>query len=147
MSARWTEADLAVVRIRGRQQMREGIDSVAACVHAAKRGGRTAKATNGFHSNRQAKRWAVLQQWERIGEITQLRNDRDHKAECTFELLPAQYIDGKCVERAIKYICDFRYINRHGWLVVEDVKGYREAIYRLKRKLMLHVHKIQVCET
>jgi hypothetical protein len=49
-----------------------------------------------------------------------------------------------------KYIADFRYIviGKQGLvqIVVEDVKGYRTPVYRLKKKLMLAVHGIDVQE-
>lgn len=70
-----------------------------------------------------------------------------------YELIPAQRIDGKVVERAVNYVADFRYIDRaKGDVVVEDVKGYRDtnsatyAKYVLKRKLMLYVHGIRIKE-
>ena len=43
------------------------------------------------------------------------------------------------------YVGDFRYIDRNG-IAVEDVKGMRTPVYRLKAKLMLAVHGITVRE-
>ena len=41
-------------------------------------------------------------------------------------------------ERAIKYIADFKYLDivTDEW-VIEDVKGTRTEVYKLKRKLFL----------
>ena len=58
-----------------------------------------------------------------------------------------------CIERGIKYIADFKYIdNKTGETVVEDVKGYRDTssatykVFIIKRKLMLCIHGIRVRE-
>lgn len=46
-----------------------------------------------------------------------------------------------------KYIGDFAYYDRRsGERIVEDVKGVRTAVYRLKKKLMLAIHGIEVVE-
>ena len=60
-------------------------------------------------------------------------------------MIPAQYIDGKCVERSVKYKADFFY-TKDGELVVEDTKGFRTPDYIIKRKLMLYVHHIRIKE-
>ena len=40
--------------------------------------------------------------------------------------------------RKIEYVADFRYLDyERGGLVVEDVKGMKTDVYRLKRKLFL----------
>lgn len=40
-------------------------------------------------------------------------------------------------ERKIEYVADFRY-QRDGKTIVEDVKGVKTDVYKLKRKLFLH---------
>ena len=122
-------------------------------IYRTKAGRRAAVKTDGFASKREALRFYELQFMERVGKITALRNNRDHKDECTFVLIPAQYIQAvgekpKCVERACTYIADFVYVERErpALLVVEDTKGYREDVYRIKKKLLLRVHGIQVRE-
>lgn len=49
------------------------------------------------------------------------------------------------------YVGDFRYRERKDgdWsdIIVEDVKGYKTASYRLKRKLMLACYGIEIRET
>jgi hypothetical protein len=98
------------------------------------------KRTNGYASKREAKRAAELKLLEKAGEITNLRE------QVAFELIPKQQ-----GERACKYVADFVYWHRHegmtpGEEIVEDAKGYRDPVYRIKRKLMLHVHGIRVRE-
>lgn len=90
---------------------------------------------NGYDSKREAKRAQELKLLEKAGEITELRE------KVRFELIPKQ-----SGERACHYECDFQY-KENGITVVEDVKGYRNPIFRIKRKLMLHVHAIRVRET
>lgn len=41
--------------------------------------------------------------------------------------------------RGISYIADFVYINKNGYITIEDVKGYRTPTYKLKRQLLLHL--------
>jgi len=92
-------------------------------------------STAGFASKREAKCFEDLKLRQQAGEIYDLKNNRDHKEACTFELIPAQYNEaGICVERACKYIADFTWIE-DGKLVAADAKGFREPIYRIKRKI------------
>ncbi len=54
------------------------------------------------------------------------------------------YIDGKLV---CTYVADFRYFdNDLGETIVEDVKGFKTAEYKLKKKLVEAVYKIRVTE-
>ena len=92
-----------------------------------------------FDSSKEAKRWGELKLLERVGAITDL------KRQVEYVLIPPQYIDGKCVERAVKYIADFVYIEG-GKTVVEDTKGVKTPDYIIKRKMMLYVHKIRIRE-
>jgi len=82
------------------------------------------KPTNGYASKREAKRAAELKLLEKAGEITEL------SFQVPFELIP------KCNgERSCKYIADAVYKER-GTTVVEDTKGYRTEVYRIKKKLL-----------
>ena len=46
------------------------------------------------------------------------------------------------------YLADFAYFDEQlGRRVVEDVKGHRTEVYKLKKRLMLAVHGIQVVES
>lgn len=97
------------------------------------------KKTGGFDSKMERDRYLLLRMMEETGEITDL------KCQVKFELIPAQYIDGKCVERKCEYVADFTYY-QDGSLVVEDVKGFRTDVYKLKRKMMLYLRGIRVKE-
>lgn len=103
-----------------------------------------------FDSAKEAKRFAELSLLERSGAIKGLQR------QVRFELIPSQRIHGKVVERPVTYIADFVYLedlnfkNPDGPIwnkVVEDTKGMKTKDYIIKRKLMLHVHGIQIKET
>lgn len=99
--------------------------------------------SGGFDSKREARRYAELLLLERAGHISDLRR------QVTFELIPAQYVDGKCVERSAKYVADFVYWRTDDPMrneTIEDSKGIRTPKYILQRKLMLFVHGIRVVE-
>lgn len=92
-----------------------------------------------FDSMKEYRRYCELLLLERAGAITDLQR------QVKFELIPAQRIDGKVVERACQYIADFVYLE-NGKKVVEDTKGVKTKDYIIKRKLMLYIHGIQVKE-
>jgi len=98
---------------------------------------------NGYDSKKEAKRAAELKLLEKAGVISNLQE------QVVYELIPSQYriVNGKkkCIERAIKYIADFQYVE-NGNTVVEDAKGFRTDVYRIKKKLMLYFHDIQIKE-
>jgi hypothetical protein len=93
------------------------------------------RKTGAYASQREAKRAAELKLLERSGEITDLRE------QVPFELIPKQI-----GERSCKYVADFVY-RENGVTVVEDSKGFRDPIFRLKKKLMLFIHAIRIRET
>lgn len=95
-----------------------------------------------FDSLKEAARYQELKLLERAGEIREL------KRQVPFVLIPVQKDDkGKVIERELKYIADFTYIEK-GKLVrtVEDVKGLRTEVYKIKRKLMLYRNGIRIKE-
>lgn len=102
------------------------------------------KAPDGqeFDSVKEFHRWGCLRLLERAGKIHQL------KRQVKFVLIPAQKDEktGKVVERECSYLADFTYYEDNKY-VVEDCKGYKTDIYRLKKKLMLWVHGIKIKET
>lgn len=93
-----------------------------------------------FDSRKEARRYGELCYLERAKEIKEL------KRQVKFELIPKQ--DG---ERACYYVADFVYYEKDKggeWqYIVEDCKGARTDVYKIKRKLMLHVHGIRIRET
>lgn len=93
-----------------------------------------------FDSKKEATRYTQLMLLERAGKICNL------KRQIKYELIPSQYVNGKCVERAVTYTADFEY-DEDGHHIVEDAKGMRTQPYILRRKLMLWVHGIRIRET
>lgn len=87
-----------------------------------------------YDSKKEMRRAQELKLLERIGDISNLRE------QVAFELIPKQKGERKCEYRA-----DFVYVE-NGAEVVEDVKGHRTEIYRLKRKLMKHMLGITIRE-
>lgn len=92
-----------------------------------------------FDSKKEAERYLVLRSLEQQGLITDLQR------QVKYVLLPTQKIDGETVEKALSYVADFQY-KRNGEIVVEDVKGMRTQVYKIKRKLMLWFYDIQITE-
>ena len=82
-----------------------------------------------FPSQAEARRYLVLKARFGACEIKSLQ------VHPRFEIIAAAVIDGKH-ERAIYYEADFQY-REDGNIVVEDVKGYRTPVYRIKRRLFL----------
>lgn len=98
--------------------------------------------TRGYDSAKEAERARVLHLLARAGDIRNLRE------QVRYELIPAQHDEnGKLAERACCYVADFVYTDcRTGLEIVEDVKGYRTAEYKIKRKLMLWRNGIRIKE-
>ena len=100
-----------------------------------------------FDSKREADRYLILRTLERQGVIKDLR------LQVRYELIPEQREpgtigprEGKVIEKACNYVADFVYVDNQGNEVVEDAKGVRTKEYRIKKKLMLWVHKIKIKE-
>lgn len=96
--------------------------------------------TNGYDSKREYTRAQKLKLLEQAGEIFDLRE------QVPFVLIPSQRNAEGYMERACKYVADFVYIDKQGEMVVEDSKGVRTDVYKIKRKLMLMVHGITIKE-
>lgn len=94
-----------------------------------------------FDSKREAHRYKELKLMERAGTITDLQ------LQPKFELQPGfTGPDGRRI-RAIHYIGDFMYTDLEtGNKVVEDVKGVKTDVYKLKKKMMAYVHSIEIVE-
>lgn len=108
-------------------------------------------------SVKEANRWCELKLLEKAGKIKDLRRQVE------YELFPAQYEtyarygkkgqrlkDGvRLIERRCCYIADFVYTDvETGKEVVEDTKSdvTKTDVYKIKKKLMLYIHKIKVVE-
>lgn len=93
-----------------------------------------------FDSVKEMKRYQHLMILQRLGKI------KDLKTQVKFEILPTTKICGE-TQRKVIYIADFTYILvGTDSLVVEDAKGARTDVYRLKRKLMKVMLGIDVVE-
>lgn len=94
-----------------------------------------------FDSKREAARYVELRDFERAGSI------RDLRRQVRFELLPAFDVDGKHY-RPATYIADFTYTDaKTGKKIVEDVKGMRTDVYRLKSKMFAYKYGVSILET
>lgn len=82
-----------------------------------------------FDSKKEARRYTELKMLEKGGAIAQL------VLQPRFELQESFKKSGKTY-RKIEYVADFMYRdNEKGVTVIEDVKGMRTDVYKLKKKL------------
>lgn len=86
-----------------------------------------------FDSKAEAARYSTLKLLERNGDISNLQ------VHPSFQLI----VNGQKIG---KYIADFTY-NENGRRIVEDVKGIKTPVYRLKKKLMTALYGIEILET
>lgn len=109
-----------------------------------------------FDSRKEYQRYRELLLLERAGAISELRR------QVPFELIPeqrgispgvytkgdkkGQEKPGKVIEKPVKYVADFVYLE-NGRDIVEDVKGHKTKDYIIKRKLMLYRYGIRIKET
>ena len=108
-----------------------------------------------FDSRKEAQRYQELRLLERAGKISGLRLQVKYvliptQRAASFEVYKAgpqkgRRKPGKVLENECAYIADFVYI-QDGSEIVEDAKGVRTAVYRIKRKLMLERYGIQIKE-
>jgi hypothetical protein len=83
-------------------------------------------------SKAEARRWGELLVMSKQGLI------QDLQRQVRFKLDVAGH-------KICTYVADFTY-RRDGNRVVEDVKGTMTPTYRLKKKLMLACHGVEICE-
>lgn len=96
-----------------------------------------------FASKAEARRFAQLKELERIGEIDSL------ELQPRYELAPGVKFSGAArATPPLRYFADFRYRDRSGRIVVEDVKGASKNTegFRIKKHLLLVIHGIEVQE-
>jgi Protein of unknown function (DUF1064) len=94
-----------------------------------------AKRTNGFASKKESARYDELCLMQKAGLIAEL------KTQVRF-IFTIGGID------ICTYVADFTYIDlASGKKIVEDVKGYRTNVYKIKARLMLAVHGIEILES
>lgn len=101
-----------------------------------------------FDSTKEANCYKELKRCKTEGEI------KDFEMQKRYELIPAQYatvpVNGRlkrqCVERAITYLADFVVYFHDGEITVLDCKGHKTEAYRIKKKLLMMVHKLRIKE-
>lgn len=94
-----------------------------------------------FASRHEANRYIELKYMERAGLISRLELQK------VYTLIgPQKDKSGKVIERPVKYIADFVYKDQDGRTVVEDAKGMKTDVYKIKRKLMLSIYGIRIQE-
>lgn len=83
-----------------------------------------------FDSKLEARRWQQLNLLQKAGNIKDLRR------QIKFELQPS-YIKNDKVIQSINYVADFVYydLNKRQF-IIEDTKGYKTEIYKLKKKIL-----------
>lgn len=87
-----------------------------------------------FHSKKEARRYRELKAIQQAGVISDLETQPKFRLD----------INGKHI---CNYFADFRYYDHERNMeVVEDVKGVRTQVYKLKKRLMLAIHDIEVEE-
>lgn len=87
-----------------------------------------------FDSKREAARYQELRLLEQAGDIENLRLQ-----------IPYELIEKSKYGRSIKYVADFVY-SRNGLTVIEDAKGVRTPVYRLKKRMMAEKYGIKIEE-
>lgn len=91
-----------------------------------------------FDSKKEMIRYIVLDDMQKKGEITDLQ------LQVPFVLIPPFELNGKKY-KGMRYISDFTY-KKDGKTIVEDVKGMKTDVYKIKKKLMAYIHKIEIKE-
>ncbi len=88
-----------------------------------------------FDSKREAGRFGELLLLEKAGEISSI------ECQVRYDMV----VNGR---KICTYVADFRYLDRDGRLVVEDVKSpaSRTPAYRIKAKLMAALHGVEIKE-
>lgn len=94
-----------------------------------------------FDSMLECERYKYLKALEQQKVISNLRR------QVKYVLLPSQKDSKtqKTIEREITYLADFVY-EKGSQTIVEDVKGMKTDVYKIKRKLMLYFHGIRIKE-
>lgn len=88
-----------------------------------------------FDSQKEALRYKELKLMERAGVI------KDLELQPTSELIPTIRTEHETLRKTI-YKADFKYFDVNAdHEVVEDVKGFKTDVYKLKKKMLLHKYK------
>ena len=99
-----------------------------------------------FDSKKEKERYIILRELEQLGQISDLELQKK------FELQPSYKLNGKKI-REISYVSDFTYYKLYTRndipikeFIVEDVKGCRTNIYKLKKKMFAYRYQTEITE-
>ena len=92
-----------------------------------------------FMSKREANRYLELKSLLDKGEISEL------ELQVPFTLIEPFTLNKKKY-RKMDYIADFVYM-QDGKQIVEDTKGYKTEVYKIKKKLMAYLYHIEIKES
>ena len=92
-----------------------------------------------FDSKKEANRYLELKSMLDKGEISEL------ELQVPFILIEPFTLNKKKY-RKMEYIADFVYI-QDGKRIVEDTKGYKTDVYKIKKKLMAYLYQIEIKES
>lgn len=85
-----------------------------------------------FDSKKEAHRFLFLKDMMRTKKISKL------ELQPAFTIIPGFTYNGKKIREA-KYVADFAYM-KGGKAYIEDTKGFRTEVYKLKRKMFLSIY-------
>lgn len=141
----WTEADVIRHNQRIKAQTIKNIPKETKSIVGQSRNkyGNVKVEVDGvkYDSKKEAKRSTELETQQKLGIISDLER------QVKFVLQPSFKFAGHTI-REISYVADFVYME-NGNKVVEDVKSpitRKNPIYKLKKKMMMYVHGIEVRE-
>lgn len=90
-----------------------------------------------FDSKKEFMRYRELKLLERSGAITELEIQ-----------VPFVLFEKSKYGRVIKYVADFVYFDkRKSKKIVEDVKGFKTDVYKLKKRILAEKFDIEIFET
>lgn len=94
---------------------------------------RTTIGKKTFDSKKEAVRWLQLVAMQNAGKISFLQTQKSYTLEVNGVLI-------------CRYRADFVYIENEK-TIVEDCKGFKTDVYKLKKKLMLAIYGIEIRES
>ena len=92
-----------------------------------------------FDSKKEATRYTELKLLLKNGEIKEL------ELQPRYMLQPKYKKNNKTI-RSIEYVADFTYIDNNGKRIVEDVKGIKTEVYKLKKKMFEYRYNLEITE-
>ena len=85
-----------------------------------------------FDSKKEMNRYRELKLLEKGKSIKNLELQPE------FLLIPTLRYEKQKTDRKTVYKADFKYENKKGQIIIEDVKGFKTDVYQIKRKLLIH---------